>query len=345
MRQHMRLLLPPLSELTPATPLAFALVGRDGRLLRSGALGLRSLAAVAGAGPVHAIVRDEDAVVARITVPPVPARRLGDAVRGSVEPMVLSDLDRLRVAHGPRQPDGAVAVAWTAREPLERAWSLLTSAGLRVESLVPHALALPADDPHPGRVLELPAGPRWLAPLPAWSFVDRELRAAGGAGRWRRPLAWAAAAGAVWILGLNAYAARQGRELEDLRESMRRTVQQAYPRIPVVIDPLRQARQQRDALRLAGGGEAADDFIPLALAAAEVLDFAQGHVLGLRYADGRLTLTLAEGYRPPADEAALARTAAERGIRLARDETRPHVWHAGRPDASEGTRRPAGEAG
>lgn len=342
-RQHVRLLLPPLSELTPVVPLAFALVGRDGRLLRSGQLDLRPLAALVGAWPVHAVVCDGDAVVTRVTVPPVAARRLGDAVRSSIEPMTLSDPDHLLVAHGPRQTDGMVAVAWTARDPLERAWSLLASAGLNVVSLVPHALALPEGDPHPDRALELPAGPRWLAPLPAWSFAGPARRPAGGAGRWRRPLAWAAVACAVWVLGLNVHAARQGGRLDALRESMRRTVQQAYPQIPVVVDPLRQARQQRDALRLAGGDEAADDFMPLALATAQVLGFAQGHVLGLGYADGRLTLTLAEGYRPPIDEAALARTAAGQGIRLERDAARPHVWHAARPDVAEGAARPSGD--
>ncbi len=342
MRQHVRLLLPLLSELTPATPLAFALVGRDGRLMRSGHLELQPLAALAGAWPVYAIVRDGDAVATCVTVPPVAARRLGDAVRSSVEPMTLSDPDRLLVAHGPRQADGTVAVAWTAREPLERAWSLLASAGLNVVSLVPHTLALPEGDPHPDRVLELPAGPRWLAPLPAWSFAGPARRPAGGAGRWRRPVAWAAVACAVWVLGLNVHAARQGDRLDAMRESMRQAVQQAFPQIPVVVDPLRQARQQRDALRLAGGDEAADDVIPLALATAQVLGFAQGHVLGLRYEDSRLTLTLAEGYRPPVDDAALTRKAAGQGVQLNRDADRPHVWHAARPDAADGAARPAG---
>lgn len=342
MRQHVRLLLPLLSELTPVMPLTFALVGRDGRLLRSGQLALQPLAALASAWPVHAIVRDEDAVVARVTVPPVAARRLGDAVRSSIEPMTLSDPDHLLVAHGPRQADGTVAVAWTARDPLDRAWSLLAAAGLNVVSLVPHALALPEGDPHPGRILELPAGPRWLAPLPAWSFTGTARRPAVGAGRWRRPVIWAVVACTVWVLGLNVYAARQGGRLDAMRESMRQTVQRAYPQIPVVIDPLRQARQQRDALRLAGGDEAADDFMPLALAAADVLEFAQGHVLGLQYEGGRLTLTLTGGYRPPVDETVLARTAAGQGIRLERDAARPHVWHVARPDVTEGVRQPAG---
>ncbi|WP_368641936.1 type II secretion system protein GspL [Castellaniella ginsengisoli] len=341
-RQHVRLLLPPLSELTPSMSLAFALVGRDGRLLRSGQLELQPLASLAGAWPVHAIVRDDDAVAARVAVPPVAARRLGDAVRSSIEPMTLTDPDRLLIAHSPRQADGTVTVAWTAREPLERAWALLASAGLNVVSLVPHALALPEDDPHPDRMLELPAGPRWLASLPAWSFAGPARRPAGGAARWRRPIAWAAAACAVWVLGLNLHAASQGGRLDAMRESMRQTVQQAYPQIPVVVDPLLQARQQRDALRLAGGDDAADDFIPLALATAEILDFAQGHVLGLRYQDGRLTLTLAEGYRPPIDETVLARTAAGRGLRLERDAARPHIWHAARLDAAEGAVRFAG---
>src|SRR5690606_18189610 len=113
-----------------------------------------------------------------ITVPPVSAQRLHAAVVGSIEPMVLSDVEQLCVAHGPRLPDGRVSVAWTARRTLADAWALLAEARLDVAAFVPHALALPAGDPRPEVPLELPAGPRWLAPLPAWSLAHDSLRPA-----------------------------------------------------------------------------------------------------------------------------------------------------------------------
>ncbi|MFT0531437.1 type II secretion system protein GspL [Castellaniella hirudinis] len=323
-RQHLRLALPALRDLTPETPLAFVLVGRDGQVLRSGVLPLRELAVGLAGWPVQMALRAEDAVAAQVGVPPVPPRRLGPVVRSVIEPMVLSDPAQLLLAHGPRQADGRVTVAWGDRPRLAQAWALLQSLGLRPVSLVPLALALPADDPRPQEALALPAGPRWLADWPAWSLADG-LSPAGGQARWRRPLAWAAAALAVWVLGLNGYAGQQQARLDALQQSMRHTVQQAFPQIPVVIDPVRQAQQQRDALRLAGGEAAEADFLPLAMAAAQVLDFAQGQVRAVQYQEGVLTLDFVGGFQPP-PPASLRQAAAARRIVLDPDDTRPGVW-------------------
>ncbi len=335
MKQHLRLALPPLQRLSPETPIAFVQVDREGRAARSGEQTAAQLGAHAGSQPVYAILHPDDAIVAEITVPPVSAQRLHAAVVGSIEPMVLSDVEQLCVAHGPRLPDGRVSVAWTARRTLADAWALLAEARLDVAAFVPHALALPAGDPRPEVPLELPAGPRWLAPLPAWSLAHDSLRPASAGGRWRKAAWWGAAAAAVWILGLNVYASRLQGEVKTLQHNMREAVTRAFPEIPVVIDPLRQAQNQRDALRLAQGVSADDDFMPLAVATAQVLDFAQGHVRGLHYENGVLVLTLADGYAPPANEAALAQSAAVQRVVLEKDETQPNVWRAKRPAATD----------
>lgn len=331
MRQHLRLALPPLSEIAPDTNIVFVLVDREGRVARAGQLPLVELGAEAGSMAVHAVLHPDDAVVADITVPPVSRQRLGAAVAGSIEPMALSEIGQLCVAHGARADDGTVTVAWTAREPLAKAWAQLVDAGLTIHAFVPHALALPPDDPHPAEPLRLPAGPRWLAPFPGWSLAHEALRPASASGRWRKAIYWSAAAAAVWLIGLNWYASRLSNEVRSLQQHMEQAVIQAFPQIPVVIDPLRQAQNERDALRLAQGAAADDDFMPLALAAAQVLDFARSHVRSLRYENGVLTLTLAEGYLPPASDAALSQSAAVHQVILRKDEARAHVWHAQRP--------------
>lgn len=341
MRQHLRLALPPLLSLTPDTSIAFVLVDREGHAARAGQLPLRELTAQVGSEPVHAILHPGDAIVAGIVVPPVSAQRLGAAVAGSIEPMALSDLGELCVAHSARAADGAVTVAWTARRPLEAAWALLAGAGLNIVAFIPQSLALPAGDPQPDEPLQLPAGPRWLAPLPGWSLAREALRPATASGRWRRAIRWTAAAAAIWLVGLNWHAAQLGEQVRTLRQNMQDAVLQAFPHIPVVIDPVRQAQNQRDALRRAQGEAADDDFIPLALATAQVLDFAQSHVRSLRYDKGVLTLTLAEGYSPPTNDAALAQSASVHQLLLNRDETQPHVWHARRAAPTEtSSRRP-----
>lgn len=341
MRQHLRLALPLLADLTPDTPVAFVLIDREGRIARAGQLPPRALSEIADSVAVHAILHLDDAVVADITVPPVPPKKLGAAVEGSIEPMVLSEVSQLCVAHSARAPDGTVTVAWTARQPLASTWALLAKAGLNVVAFIPQPLAVPANDPTPCEPLELPAGPRWLAPLPNWSLAHETVRPQSSRGRWRKAIGWSITAVALWTAGLSWYAAQLDNEVKSIRQGMQSSVAQAFPQIPVIIDPVRQAQQQLDAQRLAQGAKVDDDFIPLALATANVLSFAPSHVRTLRYEKGVLTLTLTEGYPPPTNEAVLAQSATVHRIQLQKDESRPHVWHAQRPERVQSpTRQP-----
>ena len=335
MRQHLRLALPPLTQLVRDSILPFVQVDTQGGVVRAGHVPLAGLGGQSGSEPVYAILHPDDAIVANTTLPPVSARHLDAAVSASIEPMTLSDIDELCVAHGPRAQDGTVTVAWTARRPLEDAWALLVAVGVNVVAFIPHALAIPDTDPQPDRPLELPAGPRWLAPLPAWSLARSAARPPSTRSHWRRPLYWVAAAVVVWVVGLNVYAARLGHQVQALQHEMRLAVMQAFPQVQVVIDPVRQAQHQRDALRRLQGDAVDDDFVPLALAAANVLDFSERRVRALHYTQGVLTLTLAEGYAPPANEAALAQSASVRQLKLEREDSQPHVWRVQRQAPGE----------
>lgn len=335
MRQHLRVALPPLSQLVRDSILPFVQVDTQGGVARAGQVSLAELGGQSGSGPVYAILHPDDAIVASTTLPPVPARHLDAAVTASIEPMTLSDIDDLCVAHGPRAQDGTVTVAWTARRPLEDAWALLVAVGVNVVAFIPHTLAIPDTDPQPDHPLELPAGPRWLAPLPVWSLARSAARPPSTRSYWRRPVYWVAAAVVVWVVGLNVYAARLGHQVQALQHEMRLAVMQAFPQVQVVIDPVRQAQQQRDALRRLQGDAVDDDFVPLALAAANVLDFSEGRVRALHYTQGVLTLTLAEGYVPPANEAALAQSASVRQLKLEREDSKPHVWRVQRQSPGE----------
>ena len=59
--------------------------------------------------------------------------------------MILGDMDDLAIA-GPRAADGSVALAWTPREPLRRAWALLGEHGLRVRALIAPQTLEPVTD-------------------------------------------------------------------------------------------------------------------------------------------------------------------------------------------------------
>ncbi|NYT23196.1 general secretion pathway protein GspL [Alcaligenaceae bacterium] len=333
MKHYLRLALPPLAEVAPESRMAYALFDRGGRLLRSGEQSLERLSATVPVDHVQAILHPGDAIVVTINLPPLPARRLEAAVQASVEPMALSDLSDLCIAHGQRSADGNVCVAWAGRRPLLDAWRRLGDAGLRLDAVVPLELALPSGDPHTDQPLALPAGARWQAPLPKWSLARPEWQPARQTLRWGAALRWAGAAALLWLLGLHLHAAQLRNQTQALQAATERAVRDAFPSIPVVLDPLRQARGQRDMLRLAHGMSGQDDFMPLAMGAAEILDFAQGRVASLRYEDGTLTLALAEGYTPPADETVLRQAAAARSLTLRKDDDTAHTWHISRNDA------------
>ncbi|VCU68675.1 GspL periplasmic domain protein [Pigmentiphaga humi] len=141
----------------------------------------------------------------------------------------------------------------------------------------------------------LPAEARWQGPAPGWSLALPALQPhRRGRSPWRGPIAWAAGAAAVWLLGLNVHAWQLGREETALRQRMTAQVKAAFPDLPVVLDPVRQAEQRRDALRAAGGEFGTTDFLPLALAAAQLLPEASNNLKELRYATGELRLRLAD---------------------------------------------------
>jgi general secretion pathway protein L len=341
-KKHIRLALPPLAGLTERSEVSFVAVDRDGGVLRSGALPLEGLAAERASGPVWAILAPGDAVCADVSLPPLTGRRLEAAVASSVEPMTLSDVDELCVGFGPRGADGKAPVAWASRRDVAALWQRLGRLGLDVGGIVPHEIALAPDDPHPREPLRLPAGPRWLAPLPGWSLARDELRPAGQLRHWRKPLIWAAVAAAVWVLGLQIQAAGMRREMRALQTQIETAVRQAFPAIPVIIDPVRQAQQQRDALRLAQGVAREDDFIPMAAAAARVMPFTDKHVRAMKYEAGHLTLTLDDSAQAPANISAMQQAASVQSLLLEKDKTATDVWHVRRASAvlnAEGAKR------
>jgi len=339
MKHRLRLALPPLAQLTPQSEVAFALFDRRGRLLRSGEQSVDRLVETVPVQYVQAILHPDDAIVLTVELPSLPTARLDAAVQSRIEPLVLSELADLCIAHGPRTPDGRIQVAWTSRRPLLEAWRVLHESGLEIKAFTPLELALPPGDPHPGQPLQLPVDARWQASLPDWSLARPEWRPARQAHHWRSALRWTAAAALLWLAGLHLHAAQLRGEVRALQARAEQTAQAAFPALTAILDPLRQTQGQVDRLRLAHGVSAQDDFMPLSLDTAQILGFASGHVSALHYDDGQLTLTLAEGYAPPADETLLQRNATAAAILLRKDADTPHVWHAQRIDQRSGEER------
>ncbi|GAA5235095.1 type II secretion system protein GspL [Verticiella sediminum] len=210
--------------------------------------------------------------------------------------LVLAVQDHVLLARAGRDagsalvlPDDARAAAANAMAWLRLTWQRQPQAQPVWLGAVPSWYAQPGPDAPAPRVLPADAG--WGASLPAWSLALPALRPRRmQASTWRRPLAWAAAAAALWLLGLNLHAARLSREADAVRAQMAAAVRAAFPDIPVVLDPLRQATQRRDALLAAVGDRVADDVVTLALAGARLLP-AGAQVDRLHYEDGVLAVS------------------------------------------------------
>ena len=335
MKPSLRIALPALEHLTLQSEIAWALLDRQSRVLRSGEARLENLAALLPQRDVVAILHPHDTVVVTVDIPPLPTGRLKSAVQARIEPMALSDTRELAVAHGPRMPDGRLQAAWTSRRRIEQAWQCLSQAGLDIQAFIPLELALPPGDPHPDQALTLPADARWQAALPGWSLAHAEWRPVRAGRPWARSLRWVAAAVLLWLGGMHLYAAQLRSEVETLKIHMETRARTAFPAVPVWLDPLRQVQTQLDPLRLTQGQPPPDSFMPLALDTAHVMEFAAGHVTALRFEDQQLTLSLAEGYAPPTDDSTLQRQAAAKGLTITRDAGQPHVWQVGREPRQE----------
>lgn len=331
MKNILRIALPALEAVSATAPLSYAWFDRQGHCARSGELAPAALATAFTARRVEAVLHPADAIVASVQLPAVNARLMTVAVQSALEPLVLSDVDTLAVGHGPRAPDGSVTVAWAPRDALTRAWQALAQAGLRIDAILPTQVVLPPEDAAPQSPLQLPADARWRHDAPSWSLALPEL-GSQHVSPWRGPLRWAALAAVVWIGGLNIHAAQLRAEAVGLRAQMERQVREAFPTIPVVVDALRQAEQGRNALLAAGGGSAAGDFMPLALATASIFPFAAEHVLNLHYTDGTITLKL-DGSDPDADKLAQApamvQKAAALGVRIEKQDA-AQTWRVTR---------------
>ncbi|QXH49350.1 type II secretion system protein GspL [Pseudomonas fakonensis] len=273
--------LPPLTQLTAGAKLDYRLGERHGQA--DGAQLARDGKGASWCLHLHA----DDSLALRLPLPPLAGKRLDAAVRCAVQGLLLGEIGQVHVAHGPRQADGQVAVAWLGQAQLAQVQAWLGPRRVRLGGL----FSQPSDDVP---AVDLAAGLKGPAKAVAWG---------------RTAAVWALAA-ALWCLGLNLYAARLAGEGEQLRAQMVSQVRQAFPQLPVVLNPLQQARQQLQG----GQGPAAMGLARLLEGAGQSMPFLAGEVAALDYVDATLRITRqADSGQVPAASAWQADLAA-RGI-------------------------------
>jgi general secretion pathway protein L len=122
---------------------------------------------------------------------------------------------------------------------------------------------------------------------------------------WRWPVALAASLLLVNAIGLNIDWLGMKREADAMRTGMIQTYRSAFPKDPVIVDPVAQLRQKIAAGQRETGAVAPDDFIALTAAFGEAWTAAgQGPqaIGGLEYRDRGLSVKLKPGTEVPMDQ-------------------------------------------
>jgi general secretion pathway protein L len=126
----------------------------------------------------------------------------------------------------------------------------------------------------------------------------------------------------VWLGGLNILAAQQASEGEALQQSIHDRVARAFPELPLIMDPLKQAQQRVDALRASRSVAGDADFMPLAQAAARLLPAGGFEVSALSYQDGVLSIdTNDNSHTAPATHSGTQHPAVTQRLLLAPTDT------------------------
>ncbi|SDX56049.1 general secretion pathway protein L [Pseudomonas syringae] len=159
------------------------------------------------------------------------------------------------------------------------------------------------------------AGLSLSGPSPGWSLHSSGKRsAASSTSGWTTAVLCCGFAMGTWAVGLNLYAAREAAIGRQLKADMTQRVSQAFPQLPIILNPLQQARQQVAALGSGRGSGANAGFEQLVKHTAEALPFMAGSVESLTYSDGRLQLQVLPDIVQPAVDDTLQKSLAQAGV-------------------------------
>lgn len=132
---------------------------------------------------------------------------------------------------------------------------------------------------------------------------------------WRGPVVLAALCALTWIVGLNVDAWLMQREERALRSGMESTFRDAFPRVPVVLDPLKQMRRGVVDLRAGAGAADPRDFLPLAASLARALPAEGDVVRALEFRDYMLRVDFdPKAFDSPKKREALLQQLAAAGV-------------------------------
>ncbi|MFJ4142609.1 type II secretion system protein GspL [Pseudomonas sp. NPDC089734] len=148
----------------------------------------------------------------------------------------------------------------------------------------------------------LPAVQRWTGPAPDWGLHGGVQTSRAVKGGWGKVASVCVLAVLVWIVGLNLYAEREAHQGRQLKSDMSLRVKQAFPELPVILNPLQQARQQLAARQNGASQSDARAFHHLLQQAGNAMPFMNGRLQALSFSNGELHLDLLPGSRKVVDD-------------------------------------------
>lgn len=335
----LRVALAPLDSLSLDSPLQ---VWRDGRVESHS---LRQLAVSDKGAIVQCFLHPADSLLTSIELPALAPAKIKAAVGCAAQALILGPLEQMHIAHSSRDSEGRVHIGWLPRLLLEQLGQLFEALPLKLSGLysAPYALPVNADGTPTHALLDdhllvrlgahhvecqplVNAPPPDLlapalclnGPLPDWDLQGGLLKPAHASAGWGKAAACVVATVLVWTLGLNLYSARQAEQGQQLKAQMVQQVRQAFPQIPVVLNPLQQVRQQLEAK--ADTSAAGQGFAALLTHSAEVMPFMAGSVQELVYANGELRLNLLPDSPSAPPQAAWDTALTQAGIQASHDE-------------------------
>ncbi|ROM83564.1 type II secretion system protein GspL [Pseudomonas brassicacearum] len=192
-------------------------------------------------------------------------------------PVACIEDGHLLLRHGPQQ-----AEVQPLQEQALDEWLMATGPGLHWIGAAPSQAS----------ITPLADIQRWTGSAPGWGLHAGLSRNAAGRGGWGRAAALCAMAVAVWVVGLNLYAAREAAQGQRLKAQMSQRVKQAFPDLPVVLNPLQQARQQIAARQSGTTTDPSQRFVSLMQQAGSAMPFMSGNAQALVFENGELRLEL-----------------------------------------------------
>ena len=150
------------------------------------------------------------------------------------------------------------------------------------------------------------------------SLVPGALLPALNARTLRVPLAWAATAVVVAVVGMNVYYLKLNGESKAIRSQMEASFRSNFPQATAVVDPIEQTKRQLSDLRSRAGIPSASDFSVLNARTGLLLSIAPvGSVAGMEYRDNALQVKLKPGTGDnPALQNTLRSAAIQQGLAI-----------------------------